>query len=159
MASLFFPALIHSALFFFSVVRRMPVSLWLSNYRQNLLAHLSRRREARRAEEKERGKSLITLACSSVRSLIKPSYLPVTPSQGASLSHICALSAIKYLEIFSLKIIQDFCLGWILRKGKKKHTGSARDIHGLMEKSPLSVCACVCIFHVHVYTHVCVPAG
>lgn len=105
---LFFPALIHCAacvcawMCVCCVVRRMPVSLWLSNYRQNLLTHLSRRKEARRAEEKKRGKSLITLACSTVRSLIKPSYLPVTPSQRASLSHICTLSSIKYLGIFFL---------------------------------------------------------
>lgn len=68
-------------LFFYCVVCSMLVSLWLSNHRQNLLAHLSRWKKERRAEEEERGNSLITLACSTVRSLIKPSYLPVTPSQ------------------------------------------------------------------------------
>lgn len=57
------------------------MSLWLSNYHQNLLAHLPKQNAGRRADQKERGKSLITLACSTVRSLINSSYLPVMPSQ------------------------------------------------------------------------------
>lgn len=54
---------------------------------------------------------------------------------GASPSHIFFLSSIKYLGIFPLKIIQDFCLGWIIRKGKK---------------IPNSMCmsTCTCVFQV-----------
>lgn len=114
----------------------MPVSLWLSNYHQNLLSHLSR--QERGSGEKERGKSLITLACSNVRSLIKPSYLAVTPSQEPPSScYIFILSIIKYLGtfFFGLKIIQDFCLGLILRKlAAEEVTGHTRDIHSVMEK-------------------------
>lgn len=121
------------------------MSLWLSNYRQNLLTHLSRQKEARRAGEKKRGKSLITLACSTVRSLIKPSYLPVTPSRRASLGHICALSSIKYLGIFfSLKIIQDFCLGWILRRGNTTYQPCQR--YSWLNGKVLSKCVCLGLY-------------
>lgn len=42
-----FSALIHSVPFFFSLVHRKLVSLRLSNYHQNLLAHLSRQKRQR----------------------------------------------------------------------------------------------------------------
>lgn len=105
--------------FFYYVVRSMLVSLWLSNYRQNLLAHLSRQKKERRAEEEEKGNSLITLACCTVRSLIKPSYLPVTPSQKPPTTVSFPYLPQNIWKLFSQKIIQDFCLGWILRKGDK----------------------------------------
>lgn len=66
---------------FFPVVHWVLLLLWLSNYHQNLLPHLPKQKTGKRADQKERGKSLITLDSSSVRSLINPSYLPMMSSQ------------------------------------------------------------------------------
>ena len=75
---------------------------------------------------KQRGKSLITLACSTVRSLIKPSYLPVTPSQEPPSAISIALSTIKYLGFFfSSENNSRFLSGLDI---KKKHTGSVPEI-------------------------------
>lgn len=120
--------------------------LWLSNYHQNLLAHILKQQEAKRAVEKEREKSLITLAFSTVRSLIKPSYLPVMPSQEPTISLAYQLKNIWKNFFFSLKIIQDFCLGFGFRylgvKKKNNHTAHTRDSCALME----SVCMCLCLY-------------
>lgn len=84
-----FPALIHFALFF-CLGHRM---LWLSNYRQNLLNHISRQKQARRAVEEPNYFSLFHCQ------VINKTLLSASDVQPGDF-RIFALSAIKYLGFF-----------------------------------------------------------
>lgn len=96
------PALIHFPLLLFSQAMATGC-FWLSNYHQNLLNHISSP-----SQQERRHRSLITLACSTVRSLIKGNSLLSAGNVQPGDFHIVSLSRIKYLGFFFLFLFQIF---------------------------------------------------